>query len=177
MSEEKGENPIPEELRAVTEAQKILKFPKQRQEEAPQPKERASTESSKAKFLEAFRNTGVIARAAKEAGINRKTYYDWITDDPEFAELCETAREECIELAEAELHRRGLVKDPKTRDTTALIFWLKKNHPRKYGDETRVKVIGPEEVVKQVAQVLAEHVKDPAQYEELRQALEKLTSG
>lgn len=106
-------------------------------------------------FLLAFYEESTIAAAAKKVGVSRQAHHDvWLAKDengdyryPLYAQLFNDARSALVELAEAELFRRGvrgvpepivykgeIVADSKVikYDTTALIFWLKGNCPEKY---------------------------------------------
>lgn len=95
--------------------------------------------AKKAAFLVAYRRSGIIETAARAAGIDRRTYYKWTAADPEFAAACEQAELGAIEDVELELRRRALLKGPKTRDTTALIFYLKAHKPEKYRERFDVR--------------------------------------
>lgn len=74
-------------------------------------------------FLSAFEKSyGNITQSCLAIGINRKTYYRWLKDDPEFAEDVETTqpRESLIDLAESKL-----VQAVRDGDLTAIIYTLK----------------------------------------------------
>lgn len=90
--------------------------------------------------------------AIKREGIHPSTFYDHLTDDNsdtlKKAQLCGP-----IHKAEAELYRRGVkgtlkpvfqqarqVGMIREYDTTALIVYLKGNHPEKYRDNAQVSV-------------------------------------
>jgi hypothetical protein len=89
---------------------------------------------------------GNVARACRLAGIAQKTYYNWRERYPEFAEACEEAKVEGVEMMEAEVFRRGIEgydeelhhQGVKTGDTvrrysdTLAIFLLKAHKPEKY---------------------------------------------
>lgn len=81
----------------------------------------------KVEWLKTYRNPqlmGNISTVCSTVGINRQTYYNWLEEDEDFRALVAEAKSEMCDLAEETLYSRGLEKD-----TTALIFWLKKRHP------------------------------------------------
>lgn len=136
-----------------------------------------SLERAKRVFLEAYARTGVITAASLAANVNRRMYYSWIEHDEAFSRDCVTAREECIESVEEELRRRAVEQDPAKKDTQALIFWLKANHPTKYGDRQRIQFVGNDELIRQVAELIAENVKDADSYKLLREGLARLQAA
>ena len=97
--------------------------------------------AKKAAFLVAYRRSGIVTSATRAAGINRTTYWRWTEHDLTFSAACKQAETEAVEIVEAELRRRALLKTPKTRDTTALIFYLKAHRPEKYRE--RIEHSGP----------------------------------
>lgn len=46
---------------------------------------RRNTRVAKHRVLEAYRKTRSVSRACRAAGIGRRTFYDWLEADPEFA--------------------------------------------------------------------------------------------
>jgi hypothetical protein len=108
----------------------------------------------KAVFLAAYRRTGIILTACRQAEVPRSTYYWWTERDAAFATACEQAELGAVEQVEAELRRRALLKGPKTRDTTALIFYLKAHKPEKYRE--RFDVRHEDRLPAQVVEVLRE---------------------
>lgn len=65
-------------------------------------------------FLAAFVETGIITIAAEEAGIDRKTVYDWQEHDEAFGFRFNEARERSNDYLRAEIHRRAVegVEEP-----------------------------------------------------------------
>lgn len=51
------------------------------------------------------KNSGVVKDACKAAKIARSTYYLWRVQDKDFADRCDQAMKEMIELAESELSK------------------------------------------------------------------------
>lgn len=72
-------------------------------------------------FIEAFsKNAANISRACTAVGITRRTYYNWLENNDEFASIIDDINESQIDQAESLLKVR--MNDG---DTTALIFFLK----------------------------------------------------
>lgn len=75
----------------------------------------------KKKLLECLRQTlGIINAACIQAGVSRKTYYNWIGNDPDFAEKASEVIETQKDVGEAALLK--LIRDG---DTAAIIFYAK----------------------------------------------------
>ena len=89
------------------------------------------SDARKAKFIEELAESGIIAVAAKRAGISRSTIYEWVATDHEFAEACDTAhergRDNWCDFAENQLH--SLVKQG---DLPAIRYLLDNNSERYY---------------------------------------------
>ena len=81
------------------------------------------TVQAQKRFLDNFRQSGVVLRAAIAAGVGRQTHYDWLDKDPNYAREFEDAKQDAADLLEEELYRRAL--DRTKLDTTALIVGLK----------------------------------------------------
>jgi hypothetical protein len=82
---------------------------------------------TKKRFLDLYKAPelgGNISMVCSAVPINRATYYLWIEKDEKFRDAMYEAKMDKCDEAEQELYRRGLEKD-----TTALIYWLKNNHP------------------------------------------------
>lgn len=92
-----------------------------------------STSFKKKAFLEALKaNTGNISEASKAVCIDRKTYYNWRDNDPDFAASVESVNESLLDTAESELHK--LIKKG---NVAAIIFYLKtKGKGRGYIERT-----------------------------------------
>lgn len=79
----------------------------------------------KAEAVEQWKlNNGHITNVCKNIGIERKTFYNWLNNDPEFAEA--------LLDAEAGLNddiRDVLIEKAAAGDMTAVIFYLKNKHP------------------------------------------------
>lgn len=79
----------------------------------------------KEKFIELYRETrGFISDICRAVMIDRKTYYNWLDADKDFA----------LAIAEAEAEINDEMKDALIRQAGdgnlgAIIFWLKNKHP------------------------------------------------
>jgi len=60
------------------------------------------------RFLEAFSRIGVISRAAVDAGVSRRTVYNWLKSDGDFQDAFKQADEEARDLIREEIHRRAV---------------------------------------------------------------------
>ncbi len=101
-------------------------------------------------FLHALADTVNVAAACRDAGVPRRTVYDWRDADPDFARRWNDALDDGIDLLEAMLHRRAFegVEKPvwhkgeqvgTTRhysDALAM-FLLKAHRPERYRDNYR----------------------------------------
>ena len=97
---------------------------------------------AKSLFLKAWERTGYISEACKAAGIGRRTYYQWITTDPDFRAQAKESRKvwraAAIPDLETSMQERGALKD-----TLSGIFLLKHNTKR-YREVNRVQLSGPD---------------------------------
>jgi hypothetical protein len=85
--------------------------------------ESAQTAQNKkrADFLIALKEkAGNISKACEAVNVGRRTYYDWMENDPEFAKVVEDINESIIDWSEDALKLRI-----QAGDTTAVIFHLK----------------------------------------------------
>jgi hypothetical protein len=84
------------------------------------------------------KSLGVVTTAAKQAGISRKTHYEWYNTDPEYKEAVDGLVDVALDFAESKLH-----KQIEGGDTTATIFYLKtKGKKRGYIEKTELSVDG-----------------------------------
>lgn len=79
------------------------------------------------KFIDVYRQCGVVSHAADAAGISRRTIQRKVQDDPEFAERFKTAKEDAVDGLELEARKRAFAGSD-----TLLIFLLKGARPEKY---------------------------------------------
>jgi hypothetical protein len=113
-------------------------------------------EQKKVKFLEHYANSCNVTVSARYINVTRSTVYQWIDDDPEFAKSVENAREEGLDLIEAEVKRRAYDGEEvqyynkdgspgaivrKYSDLLAM-FFLKGHRPEKYREIREDRVSG-----------------------------------
>ena len=79
-------------------------------------------------FLDAYRETGIVSKAAAAAGVDRTTVYAATEKDPGFAVAWTAADEDFVDTLEGELIQRAL-----TYSDRLLEFALKNRRPRVYG--------------------------------------------
>ncbi len=76
---------------------------------------------SKEAMLHALsKSLGVVTPAIRMVGISRKTHYNWLRDDAEYAQLVSDTKEESLDFSETKL-LQGVAKG----NMTAVIFHLK----------------------------------------------------
>lgn len=96
-------------------------------------------EQTKKALLEALeKSLGVVTSACKVAGIARTTFYQYLKEDPEFAQQVKDIENITLDFAESQLH-----KQIKEGNTTATIFFLK-TKGKKRGYVERQEITGPE---------------------------------
>jgi hypothetical protein len=88
----------------------------------------ATTEKDKKALVVQLRKTPIVQLACERAGVSRATYYRWRADDKIFARAADHAiaggKFFINDLAESKLLQ--LIQG---NNLTAIIFWLKNNHP------------------------------------------------
>lgn len=121
----------------------------------------AISHPKKRAFLAAYAGLGAITKAAKVAGINRRSHQNWMdTEGPEgeaYREAFDVAKSEACESLELEARRRALYGVPKNvyylgkkietikeYSDTLLIFLMKGAMPTKYRENQRIEHTGPE---------------------------------
>jgi len=97
----------------------------------------------KALFLELFwENAGNIAATCRAVGITRKTYYNWLHSDENFAAAVEEIKEALVDFAES-----MLIKLVKEKNLGAIIFFLcNKGALRGWRNPSKVEISGQIEV-------------------------------
>lgn len=88
-------------------------------------------EKDKQAFIEALKETPIIAAACKRAGIGRASYYRWRRDDKQFLRCVEDAIAQGFELIN-DLSEGQIIALIKEKKLPAITLWLKHHHPR-YG--------------------------------------------
>ncbi len=95
---------------------------------------------------------GNITEACRQAQVPRRTHYEWVDADPEYASAVDQAASSGVEALEDEARRRGMlgVEEPvfhngervdviRKYSDTLLIFLLKGAKPEKYRDNIAFK--------------------------------------
>src|SRR5215212_1427682 len=75
-------------------------------------------------WLDAYRVSGNVSHACRQAGVSRSALYEWRASDPEFAAAMDEAGEEACDLLEEEARRRaveGIERLKLGRDGRALV--------------------------------------------------------
>lgn len=90
----------------------------------------------KESLIEQLKKLPIIQIACEKTGIGRTTYYRWKKEDTDFAfnseDAIQTGRNLINDMAESQL-----LSEIKEKNMTAIIFWLKHNHPI-YGNRLEV---------------------------------------
>ena len=118
--------------------------------------EAAERQRKQTAFLAAFAEHATVSAAATAARVRRRTHYDWLETDEEYARRFKDVQETVTEALEAEARRRGQsgVEEPvfyqgRRVDTirrysdTLLIFLLKARRPEVYRERYDHNVSGP----------------------------------
>lgn len=86
-------------------------------------------EKQKQEFIEAFKKMPNVLAVCQRIGVGRTTYYRWLKEDKAFSQQIDEAEQlgrehlnDAIELA--------LIQKAKEMNPTAMIYYLKHNHPR-----------------------------------------------
>ncbi len=101
------------------------------------------TEENKARLVEQLKKTPIVQIACEKEGVGRASYYRWRKEDPEFADAADeamcTGKSLISDLAESQL-----IKAIRDGNMTAIIYWLKNQHP---DYRTRVELSGRLETI------------------------------
>lgn len=102
-------------------------------------------------FLERYAEDGTITHAATAAGITRRTHYNWLESDEDYAEAFHAAEDAVGDMLEQEAirrasqgveravyHRGEVVGTERHYSDTLLIFLLKGHKPEKYKERAHV---------------------------------------
>lgn len=120
------------------------------------------TEDNKEAVLKALKkHKGLISYACEEGNIARRTYYDWLADDPAFKEATKDIQERALDAVEKSAHR--IMLDKKNPNPTMIIFYLKtKGRSRGFIEKHEVEhnVQNIEEVRKLISKIKDDNLKD-----------------
>ena len=79
-----------------------------------------TTQHKKAVIEALEQSLGIVTTACKKVGVGRTTFYQWMKDDPVFANDVRDISNIALDFAESQLHKQ--IKDG---STAATIFYLK----------------------------------------------------
>jgi hypothetical protein len=85
------------------------------------------TDKMRTAILKALKDGRGYGGAAAAVGMDRRSFERWRHDDPEFAQLCEDAREDTVDLVE---HR--LFADAMAGNTLAQLAYLRAYRPERF---------------------------------------------
>lgn len=91
------------------------------------------TDIKKAQALEGYVEKGTVTAACKKAKMGRRTWYDWMEADPEFAKAADNAYEQVTDSIE-----QTAVEKAQAGDTTLCIFLLKNRRHEVYGEKQEI---------------------------------------
>lgn len=83
----------------------------------------------KIKIIEELRKAPIILFVCQKVGISRATIYRWMKEDSVFEKEVETAKQEGTQGIN-DLAESKLISNIQKGDNTAIIYWLKFNHPK-----------------------------------------------
>jgi hypothetical protein len=106
-------------------------------------------------LLEQLRKTPVVQIACDKTQVSRASFYRWRTDDKEFSKAVEEALLDGRLLVN-DLAETQLINAVKDRNITAILAWLKHNHPNY---RTRLEIEGSLRVIEELSPEKAEEVK------------------
>ena len=79
------------------------------------------TNIRKKAMIEALeKSLGIVTTAAKAAGIDRSTHYDWLKDDEDYRKAVDSIQDIALDFAESKLH-----KQIENGEVSSTIFYLK----------------------------------------------------
>jgi hypothetical protein len=84
------------------------------------PKSNKIAQNKKALLTALEKSLGVVTQACKIAGISRRTFYEYVNKDAEFAQAVKDVQNIALDFAESQLFKQ--IQDG---NTTATIFYLK----------------------------------------------------
>ncbi len=110
-------------------------------------------DSQKARALARYREVGTVRGACHAAGIGRRTWYNWLEEDRDFASLVQEVRDDVADELEEEASRRAKAQNGSDK---LLIFLLKALRPSKYRENVKVDMVSPivREKVRQTVSII-----------------------
>ena len=106
-------------------------------------------ESKRAKelLLEQLKKTPIVQIACEKVGLSRVSFYNWKKKDTEFAKQVDEALTDGRSLVN-DLAESQLINAVKDRNITAIVAWLKHNHPNY---KTRIELEGAVKVIEEMS--------------------------
>jgi|HubBroStandDraft_6_1064221.scaffolds.fasta_scaffold485125_2 hypothetical protein len=107
-------------------------------------------------FLAAFSRCGSLSKAAKRAKVDRRTHYNWLKDDPSYAQGFRQAVVEAGDSLQDKLTEIAF-----EGNVTAAIFLLKGLKPETFRDrleQTNLLEIDPDKLTPRQLDVIADHL-------------------
>lgn len=133
---------------------------------------RGVTKERKNQFLRSFVKTGSLSRSAKEVGINVRSHYYWLENDPKYVKRYKAAEIQVVDILVQEARRRAVfgTKKPvfykgvqcgniREFSDVLLIFLLKAYDPERFRDPVKPQETDGEltsAIVQRLATVVAE---------------------
>jgi len=96
------------------------------------------TAENKTKLIDQLKKTPIVQIACEKVGIARASYYRWYKEDEAFAEKANGALSSGKQII-SDLAESQLIKAIRDGNMTAIIYWLKHQHPEY---KTRVELTG-----------------------------------
>jgi pyruvate carboxylase len=112
--------------------------------------------AKKRAFLHAFSRCGNVSKSAKRAHVDRRTHYDWLESDPDYAAAYSKAAEEAADAIQDALTDMAF-----EGNVTAAIFLLKGLKPKQFRDrveQTNLIDVDPSTWTERQKDTLAEHM-------------------
>lgn len=105
------------------------------------------TVERKCRFITLYREHGSIYHAAYYTPVSRKTVYNWLESDQQFAEAFADSREDSLDDIESSVYKRAFKSD------LLAMFYLKAHRP-KFRDKVTVDIEGIKDEINQRMQQL-----------------------
>ncbi len=116
-------------------------------------------------FLKGLKETGTISNGVRKAGVGRRTYHDWMANDPTFPDRVLDAKQEFAEALEEVIV--GIVMDPETvkKVPVLAIKLLNANLPNKYRPQAIVQDEAARDLLREWRKAAREHPQEVGQVE------------
>lgn len=86
-------------------------------------------QEQKAQIAEELKKIPIVLVVCQRVGVSRATFYRWLKEDIVFSQTVEDVKKEGI-LSINDLAESKLIGNIQKGDNTAIIYWLKYNHPK-----------------------------------------------